>query len=76
MQRIGAPARRVCFAALSLLCLCLTDCSAGRPSQGFVNARVMNAYIPLFQRSMLMFGRWGAAVALTPNVAVTNDHNF
>ena len=76
MQRIGAPARRVCFAALFPLCLCLTDCSAGRPSQGFVNARVMDAYIPLFQRSRLVFGRWGAAVALTPNVAVTNDHNF
>jgi hypothetical protein len=36
----------------------------------------MNAYIPLFQRRMLLFGIWGAAVALTPNVAVTNDHNF
>jgi hypothetical protein len=76
MQSIGAPARRVCLAALTLLCLCLTGCSAGHPSQGFVNDRVMNAYIPLFQRRTLVFGRWGAAVTLTPNVAVTNDHNF
>jgi len=76
MQRIGAPARCVCLAALTLLCLCFTGCSAGRPSRGFVNPRLMNAYIPLYQRSTLVFGRWGAAVALTPNVAVTNDHNL
>lgn len=76
MQRVGAPARRVCWAALTLLCLFLTGCSAGRPSQGFVNPRLMDAYIPLFQRRMLIAGRWGAAVALTPNVAVTNDHNL
>ena len=36
----------------------------------------MTAYIPLYQQQMLVFGRWGAAVALTPNVAVTNDHNL
>lgn len=76
MQWIGAPARRVCWAALSLLCLCLMGCSAGRPSQGFVNPRLVNAYIPLFERRMLVAGRWGAAVALAPNVAVTNDHNL
>jgi hypothetical protein len=76
MHRVGAPARRRCLAALTLLCLCLTACSAGRPSQGFVNPRLMNAYIPLFQRRNLVSGNWGAAVALTPNVAVTNDHNL
>ena len=76
MHRVGAPARRVCLAALTLLCLCLTACSAGRPSQGFVNPQLMDAYIPLFQRRNLISGSWGAAVALTPNVAVTNDHNL
>lgn len=36
----------------------------------------MSAHIPLFQRRMLIYGRWGAAVALTPDIAVTDDHNL
>ena len=70
------PARGAWFAALTLVCLCLCGCSAGRASQGFVNTSVMSAYIPLFQRRMVIYGRWGAAVALTPNIAVTDDHNL
>ena len=35
----------------------------------------MSAYIPLYQRRI--YGRrWGAAVVLTPNIAVTDDHNL
>jgi hypothetical protein len=76
MFRIGVPARGAWFAAPTLLCLCLSGCSAGNPSPGFINARLTSAYIPLFQRRMLIYGRWGAAVALTPNIAVTDDHNL
>jgi len=68
------PVRRAFFVALGLLCLC--GCSAGHPSAGFINTRLMSAYIPLYQRQMLIYGRWGAAVALTSDVAVTDDHNF
>jgi hypothetical protein len=74
MSMSCALARRAFFAVFGLLCLC--GCSAGRPSPGFVNARVMFAYIPLYQRRMLFYGRWGAAVALTPDIAVTDDHNL
>ncbi len=63
------------LAALALLCIC-PGCSAGRGSPGFVNPRLMDAYIPLFQRRMLIYGEWGAAVSLTPNIAVTDDHNL
>ena len=72
----GAPAQRAGSVAFGLLCLCLCGCSAGRPSQGFVTTRVMSAYIPLFQRRMLIYERWGAAVALTSDIAVTDDHNL
>ena len=71
-----APARRALLVACGVQCLCLCGCSTGRPSPGFINARVMSAYIPLFQRRLLIYGRWGAAVALTPNIAVTDDHNL
>jgi hypothetical protein len=76
MHWFGASARRLGFAALVLLCPGLVACSSGNASQGFVTPQLMSAYIPLYQRQMLLFGRWGAAVALTPNVAVTNDHNL
>ena len=59
-----------------LLWPALIGCSAGEHSKGFINPRLMGAYIPLSQSRMLVFGRWGAALALTPNVAVTNDHNL
>ena len=76
MQRFGASARRLGFVALCLLCPGLVACSSGSASPGFVTPQLMSAYIPLYQRQILVFGRWGAAVALTPNVAVTNDHNL
>ncbi len=76
MHSFGASVRRLGFAALCLLCPGLAACSSGRASQGFVTSQLMAAYIPLYQRQILVFGRWGAAVALTPNVAVTNDHNL
>jgi hypothetical protein len=43
---------------------------------GFVNSRLMDAYIPLFEHHLLVFGRWGAAIAVAPDIAVTNDHNW
>jgi hypothetical protein len=55
--------------------LALGGCSAGMASKGFVDARLMQAYIPLSSRSFLVLGRWAAAVAVAPNVAVTNAHN-
>ncbi len=76
MRKYGASARRLCIAALSLLCPGLAACSSGSASRGFVTPQLMSAYIPLYQRQTLVLGRWGAAVALTPGVAVTNDHNL
>lgn len=67
--------RRDGLGGLVFLLPVLLGCSAGHPSTGFVSPQVTNAYIPLFQSS-LIFGRWGAAVAIEPHVAVTNDHNL
>jgi len=36
----------------------------------------MSAYIPLSQSYDVVFSRWGAAMIVAPNVAVTNDHNL
>lgn len=36
----------------------------------------MAAYIPLSQSYDVVFSRWGAAVIIAPNIAVTNDHNL
>jgi hypothetical protein len=68
--------RRYGFAGLLLLVPALLGCSAGRPSAGFINARLMDAYIPLFERRVLIFNRWAAGFAIAPNVGVTNDHNL
>jgi hypothetical protein len=35
----------------------------------------MNAYIPLAEREALVINHWAAAVAIAPNIGVTNDHN-
>jgi hypothetical protein len=67
--------RRFGFAGL-LLWPVLVGCSAGQPSSGFIDARLMDAYIPLSQRETLFFGRWGAAFTVAPSIAVTNDHNL
>jgi len=67
--------RRCWFAGLVLWPV-LVGCSAGQPSRGFVDPALMNAYIPLFQHHLLVFGRWGAALAVAPDVGVTNDHNL
>ena len=76
MSELFGPGRRFSCAALTLLCLSLAGCAPGRTSQGFVSSRLTQAYIPLFQGRALIYGRWGAAVALTANIAVTNDHNY
>lgn len=68
--------RRFRWAGLALLWPALLACSAGQPSLGFVNARLMGSYIPLSEHHMLVFGRWGAAFAVAPDVGVTNDHNL
>lgn len=76
MDIVFAWARRLRFAAPALLCFALTGCSAGRQADNFVDPRVMSAYIPLFRSTDFILGAWGAAVTLTPNIAVTNDHNL
>ena len=76
MHVIFALARHLRFAAPALLCIPLSGCSAGQGADSFVNPRVMSAYIPLFRSTDFILGAWGAAVALTPNIAVTNDHNL
>jgi S1-C subfamily serine protease len=43
---------------------------------GFIDPRLMAAYIPLSQSHDLIFSRWGAAYSIAPHVAVTNDHNL
>jgi hypothetical protein len=53
----------------------LASCSAGRPSMGFIEPRLMGAYIPLAQREVLILNHWAAAFAIAPNVAITNAHN-
>lgn len=76
MHVISALARHLRFAAPALLCMPLTGCSAGHQAESFIDPRVMSAYIPLFRSTDFILGAWGAAVALTPNIAVTNDHNL
>lgn len=76
MYIVFALARRLCFAAPALLCIPLAGCSTGRQAEGFINPQIMSAYIPLFHSTDFILGAWGAAVALTPNIAVTNDHNL
>ena len=59
-----------------MLLLALGGCSAGQASPGFVDAHLMQAYVPLSTRQWLIFGKWAAAFAVAPNVGVTNDHNL
>ncbi len=61
------------IAALALASV-LSACSAGRESAGFIDPRLMGAYIPLSSGGLL--SHWGAAFTIAPNVAVTNDHNL
>ena len=61
--------------AASCLVFALTACSAGQESAGFVDPRLMRAYIPLSTSSVRLFNQWGAAFTIAPDVAVTNDHN-
>ena len=63
-------------AGLLLLLPALAACSAGRPSTGFIEARLNGAYIPLAEREALVLNHWAAAFAIAPNVGVTNDHNL
>ena len=68
--------RRLWTAGLALLAPVLLACSAGQASKGFITPRLMSAYIPLSQSYDLVFSRWGAALIVAPNIAVTNDHNL
>jgi hypothetical protein len=68
--------RRVWTAGLAFFAPALLACSAGFPSNGFVDPRLMSVYIPLSQSYDVIFSRWGAALTVAPNVAVTNDHNL
>ena len=63
-------------AGVVLLLPILVACSSGQPSAGFVEPRLIDAYIPLSQRQALIFSHWAAAFAIAPNVGVTNDHNL
>ena len=67
--------RRFWIAGLAFFAPALVACSAGLPSKGFIDPRLMSVYIPLAQDYDLVFSRWGAAVIVAPNIAVTNDHN-
>jgi S1-C subfamily serine protease len=68
--------RRYAFAGLLLLIPVLFGCSVGRPSSGFINARLMDAYIPLSEGRILILNHWAAGFVIAPNVGVTNDHNL
>jgi hypothetical protein len=68
--------RRFWIAGFALLAPVLLACSAGQASKGFIDPRLMSVYIPLSQSHDLVFSRWGAAMTITPNIAVTNDHNL
>ena len=67
--------RRYGLAGLLLLVPMLVGCSAGRASSGFINTRLMDAYIPLSE-DVLIFNHWAAGFAVAPNVGVTSDHNL
>jgi len=60
--------------AQALATVLLAACSSGQTSQGFINPRLMSAYIPLYERAFL-FDRFAGAMVIAPNVAVTNAHN-
>jgi hypothetical protein len=72
----GNFVRRFWIAGLALFVPALMACSTGFPSKGFVDPRLMSAYIPLSQSYDVIFSRWGAALTIAPNIAVTNDHNL
>jgi hypothetical protein len=76
--RIGVNpvVRQVLFAGLMVLGLVLAACSAGQPSPGFISPELMNAYIPLSAGGWTRPGHRAAAVAIAPEIAVTNDHNL
>ena len=69
--------RRLAFAgpifgaALALLC----GCSSGQPAAGFIDSRLMMAYVPLVEQRTFS-SHWGAGFTIAPHVAVTNDHNL
>ena len=63
---------------MAMLCASLlSGCmSPGEPSARFVDAKVMDAYIPLYARENFIQRKWAAAVNIAPHIAVTNDHNL
>src|SRR5262249_7186429 len=72
----GNRVRRFANAGLALVAPVLLACSAGHASKGFIDPRLMSVYIPLSQSYDVVFSRWGAALTVAPNIAVTNDHNL
>ena len=57
-----------------LAALLLAACSSGQSTNGFINERLIDAYIPLYERVFLI-DHFAGAVVIAPNVAVTNAHN-
>ena len=64
-----------CSVFFCVTVLLLTACAEGRPSQGFIIPSLADAYIPLSKSELFIFERSGAAMAIAPNIAVTNAHN-
>ncbi|HUJ02753.1 MAG TPA: trypsin-like peptidase domain-containing protein [Rhizomicrobium sp.] len=70
--------RRASIALALALCGCAT--SSGEPANGFIDAQIRDAYIPL-HRDLVPFGHEvGAAVVIAheanTTIAVTNAHNY
>jgi S1-C subfamily serine protease len=66
---------RVLFAALLTLALAGCATSSGDPADGFLNAGIAGAYIPLDGMSYFLVESRGAAFVMAPGIAVTNAHN-
>jgi len=52
----------------------LAACSSGQTFHGFIDPKLMDSYIPLYDRTFLI-DRFAGAMVIAPNVAVTNAHN-
>ena len=59
---------------LALSAAVLAACTSAESSQGSINARLKDSYIPLYKSSFLT-GHYAGALVVAPHVAVTNDHN-
>jgi|SRR5215471_9453301 len=69
-------ARRGCKLGLLFGVPLIAGCAgSGEISKGFVNPRLMDAYVPLYMISNIGIAHFGAGFAVAPHVAVTNEHN-